>query len=106
MCEDGDEYIDEKTRKRPKIDTSSSAMVTSEMTFTEAVGVIRPRLLPSMQNDAFTHAATQRVLSLQLNHVDFYKWLDDMINVEVRKLEANAKIAQAKADGIHSINKK
>lgn len=106
MCEDGDEYIDEKTRKRPKIDTSSSAMVTSEMTFTEAVGVIRPRLLPSMQNDAFTHAATHRVLSLQLNHVDFYKWLDDMINVEVRKLEANAKIAQAKADGIHSINKK
>lgn len=37
-------------------------------------------------HDAFTHAATHRVLGLQLNHFNFYKWLDDMINVDVRKL--------------------
>ena len=84
----------------PKIDLSSAMIVTNTMTFSEAVELVRVRLPPTMQNDAFTHAATHRAISLQLTASDFYKWLDEMdANIMKANIaQANAITAQANAN--------
>ena len=81
-------------------------IVTNTITFPEAVEIIRKMLPPQMQDDAFAQSATYRALSLQWTVIDFYKWLDIVIDADERKtqaeasarvVEANARVAEANA---------